>query len=353
MSKLRICQFSTGFHPGDAISQEMISLDSYFKKIGYESELYSEHIDSSVRNRGNRYLKYKPKKNDLILYHHSIHSDVLEFVLKQPSRKILIYHNVTPAHFFEPYDLHFSYSLSKGKDEIREIKDRFIHSFADSEFNKLELESMGYKDVSILPIFYDFNILDQPYVIRNKFNGIKILFVGRISPNKKQEDLIRFAEIYRKYYRKDFQIQIVGYSSPASKKYFEELERMVRFWELDDHIHFSGYVTQSELNGYYKEADVFLSMSEHEGFCVPLLEAMHSNIPILAYSAGAVPDTLDGSGILFTEKNYPYIAEIIEELIGNQNFRNSILLNQNKRLERYNTLFPEEIIGRYIQSIES
>lgn len=349
--KCRICQFSTGFHPGDAISQEMISLDHYFRAEGYRSELYAAHIDMSVRSISQKFSRYSPESDDILIYHHSIHSDVFDFVIQKNVKKILIYHNVTPAHFFEPYDLQFSYSLSQGKKELVDVRNEFTHSFADSDFNLQELLGMGYENVGILPICYDFKNLDLPHVVRQKFNGIKILFVGRISPNKRQDDLIRFAEIYRKYFRTDFKIQIVGYSSPASKRFMDELQSLVRFYELEDFIHFSGYVTQSELNGYYREADLFLSMSEHEGFCVPIMEAMHFQIPILAYEAGAVSETMGGGGILFREKNYPYIAELVEEVLQNQNLRNSIRRRQVARLAEYRSVNPEKIIGSYIQTI--
>lgn len=353
MNKLRVCQFSTGFNPGDAISQEMMAFDRYFKKIGFESAIFAEHIGSAVRKVATKYSKYEPKKFDIIVYHHSIHSNVLEFILEQKCKKILIYHNVTPAYFFEPYDLQFSYLLVQGKNELIDVKDAFSVCLADSEFNKQELIDMGYDRVTVLPIVYDFGILDTSFVVRNKFEGVKIAFVGRISPNKKQDDLLRFAEIYRKYFRKNFQIQLVGYSSPASKSYQEELEKMVRFWGLENHIHFSGYVTQSELNGYYREADIFLSMSEHEGFCVPLLEAMYCQIPVLAYKAGAVEETLDGAGILLEEKDYAKIAEIIEEILTNPEFKNSVIKRQNQRLDLYRNAKNEEILGRAIQDIEN
>lgn len=353
MTRKRICQFSTGFNPGDAISQEMIAFDSYFKSVGWDSEIYAEHIGAAVKKVAIKFKKYSPKLHDIIIYHHSIHSNVLDFLIQQPGKKILIYHNVTPAFFYEPYDLQFSYLLSEGKKELVDVRNKFTASLADSEFNKMELLDMGYKNVNVLPIVYDFSGLDEQMVIRHKFDGIKIIFVGRISPNKKQDDLIRFAEIYRKYFRQDFQIQLIGYASQASKKYQEELEQLVRLWELEEHIHFSGYVTQSELNGYYKNADIFLSMSEHEGFCVPLLEAMHSQIPIFAFNAGAVKDTLNGSGILFNTKNYPHLAETIEEVLSNPKFRNSIIKRQNQRLAEYSNSGFHEILGRTIQNIEN
>jgi glycosyltransferase involved in cell wall biosynthesis len=349
--KKRICQFSTGFHPGDAITQEMLAFDSIFRKMGWESEIFSEHIGSAVKNKAKRFINYKQEKNDIIIYHHSIHSVIGDFVSQQKCPIILIYHNVTPSYFYESYDLPFAYSLKKGKEELLDFRNIFLKSFADSEYNKKELEELGYNNVDILPIAYDFNSLEIEGVIRNSFEGLKILFVGRITPNKKQEDLIRFAEIFRKYFRTDFQLQIVGYSSPASKSYMDELSNLVRFWNLEENVHFSGYVTHPELVGYYRNSDIFLSMSEHEGFCVPLIEAMFFKLPILAFSAGAVPDTLDGSGILFKHKNFPLIGEMIEEIMSNISIKEKIIHKQNQRLEEFKLEKPEEAIVRFIEKI--
>lgn len=351
MNKPRVCQFSTGFYPGDAITQEMLTFDTYFKEMNWKSEIYSEHIGTAVKSKAIKYSNYKYEKNDIIIYHHSINSALGDFVVQQKAAKILIYHNVTPYHFFEEYDLQFSYFLRRGKEQLLELNQTFIKSYADSEFNKKELEDYGYKEVEVLPIAYNFNSLDIPGVNRNKFEGIKILFVGRITPNKRQEDLIRFAEIYRKYFRTNFQIQIVGYSSPSSKVYMEELESLVRFWDLEDHIHFSGYVTHPELIGYYRNSNAFLSMSEHEGFCVPILEAMHFKLPVLAYSAGAIPDTMESSGILFKEKNYTLIAETLEEVLRNEKFKKIILMNQNKRIENYLKINSGYKIVEFIQNL--
>ncbi len=353
LNTIRICQFATGFHMGDAISNEMLAFHAYFCKSGLDSYIYAEHIGRPLKKIASKYTSYKPTKYDVIVYHHSIHSNILDFILNQPVRKILIYHNVTPAHFFEPYDLPFSYLLKRGKTDLISLQSRFDAIFADSEFNKHELVEMGYKKVIILPIVYDFQILDKPPLIRNNSQGIKITFVGRISPNKKQCDLIRFAEIYRKFFRKDFQVQMIGYASPASRLYLEELRQFVRFFKLEKNIYFSGYATQSELNGYYSCSDIFLSMSEHEGFCVPLLEAMHFKIPVLAYKAGAVEETMNKAGILFQTKDYPLIAEIIEEILSNPDFKEQILRRQNQRIEEYKYMLKEEILMKAIQDIES
>lgn len=353
MSKARICQFTTGFHPGDAISHEILTLNDYFQKLNYNTAIFTEYLSPAYKKLAFKYKLYEPKKNDIIVYHHSIHSNILEFLLNHKQPKVLIYHNVTPPKFYESYDLTFSFLLSQGKKELESVKSEFAIALADSEFNKKELESMGYNLVYKFPIVYNFQILQEEPVFREQFDGPKIIFVGRISPNKKQCDLIRFAEVYKKFFRKNFQIRIVGYPSPASKSYMEELEHLVRFFDLTNQIHFSGYVTQKELNGYYKSSDIFLSMSEHEGFCVPLLEAMYFQLPIVAYSAGAVPETLNGAGILIKEKNFPFIAELIEELLSNQDFKNKIIQKQNQRLESYKQIPILDHIKEILQQIES
>jgi glycosyltransferase involved in cell wall biosynthesis len=329
----------------------MICFGKRFRDLGFESEIYSEHVSTSVRSEAQKFNRYKPSDKDLLIYHHSIHSEVLSFLLDQNAPKVLIYHNVTPAYFYEPYDLQFSYILKRGREELSEIKDQFVLSFAVSDFNAKELEHLGYQDVKVIPIAYDFESLNIPHVNRNKYEGKKILFVGRIAPNKKQDDLIRFAEIFKKYFRDDFQIQIVGYSSPSTKTYQEELFKLVQFWNLENHIHFSGYVTLPELVGYFKNSDLFFSMSEHEGFCVPILESMYFNLPIVAYSAGAIPETLGGSGILFKEKNFAKIGEMIEEILVNERLRSQIIKKQNQVIEKYRSIDLTESFIRAIRTI--
>lgn len=348
----RIIQFSAGFNPGDAISNEMLILKSFFMEIGYEGEIYSENIGSQTNKLAAKYKAYKPLKGDFLLYHHSIHSSVLDFITSFETPKALIYHNVTPSHFFEPYDLKLTYYLKKGREELSELNGKFKLYFADSEFNKQELIELGFANVSVLPIIYDFKRLLKKEISKSEKRKKDIIFVGRIAPNKKQDDIIRIAKILKEYFSLDFQIHFVGYCSKELELYKEELNNLIHLFDLSNHVFFSDFITDESLTQYYLNADIFLCMSEHEGFCVPLLESMFYDVPILAYDAGAVRDTLDGAGILFKTKNFPTICECIIKVLSDKDFRDKIIVSQRERLSRFMQGNYTRIIGDAIKHLQ-
>ncbi|MEM7179417.1 MAG: glycosyltransferase family 4 protein [Spirochaetota bacterium] len=334
MAIKNIHQFSAGFNLGDAISNEMIAIRQILKKLGYSGEIYSENIGVNATRISKKFHSYKPARNDLLIYHHSIHSSVLDYILKIPVPKILIYHNVTPHHFFESYDLKLTYYLKKGREELLQMRGQFSAYYADSDYNKRELLSIGYENVKILPIIYDFSKLNQ--LEDRKVSAKKrILFVARIAPNKRQDDLIKFAKIFYDYYYQDFELNLVGYCSHELESYKVELQSLVEAFDLQDIVKFSDFVDDRTVNQFYQYADLFVTMSEHEGFCVPLLEAMYHRIPIIAHNAGAVKDTLAGSGILFYKKDYLALCEMAYKVLFDDEFRDAIVSMQNEKLELF------------------
>ncbi|MCP5493164.1 MAG: glycosyltransferase [Leptospiraceae bacterium] len=341
----RIHQFAAGFNPGDAISNEILAIRTILENNGFAGNIYAKNIGLHLKDSKTvkKYYKYKYSPGDLIIYHHSIHSTVSNFVLNSLAPKFMIYHNVTPHHFFESYDLKLTHYVKKGREELKNLKDKFMCYFADSKYNREELNSLDFTNVHILPIIYDFQKLQKKESVKK--DGFKnIIFVGRIAPNKKQDDLIRFAKMFKDYFCDKFKIHLVGYCSKELNLYKEELDYMVKFYQLDEHVLFSDYVDDDKLQEYYQSADLFISMSEHEGFCVPLIESMFYEIPILAYQAGAVGDTLNGAGISFNQKDFLKICELVHIILKDQDFRNEIINSQNKRLKQFIDSRPESIL---------
>ncbi|PJZ62877.1 glycosyltransferase family 4 protein [Leptospira adleri] len=343
-------QFSAGFNPGDAISNEMLEIRNYLRELEYKGDIYSENIGASKLPFVKKYKTYNKSSKDILFYHHSIHSGIFDFLRSFRSPRILIYHNVTPHHFFESYDLKMSYLLKKGREELKEMKDRFDLVFAVSKFNQAELEELGFRNVGILPITYQLS--QETLKIQKPVSPVKkILFVGRITPNKRQDDLIRLAHAYKTLYSDQFQFFLAGFSSRELFLYREELERMLDFYGLRKNVLITGFLSDYELNNLYQEADVFVSMSEHEGFCVPLIEAMVHKIPILAFAGGAVPETLNGSGILFKEKNFPELAVLLDKILTDSEFKNRILLGQNQRLEEFKNIESKSVLRKAIENL--
>ncbi|WP_061218837.1 glycosyltransferase family 4 protein [Leptospira weilii] len=346
----QIQQFSAGFNPGDAISNQMLEIRNHLKDLEYKGDIFSENIGASKLPFVKKYKTYGKSSKDILFYHHSIHSGVFDFLKSFRSPRILIYHNVTPHHFFESYDLKMTYLLKKGREELKEMIDRFDLVLAVSKFNQKELEELGFQNVGILPITYQ---LTKNFAKLEKTNSPikKILFVGRITPNKRQDDLIRLAYAYKSMISDQFEFYLAGFSSKELYLYREELERMLDFYDLRKNILITGFLSDIELKNLYQEADAFVSMSEHEGFCVPLIEAMIHRIPILAYSGGAVPETLNGAGILFKEKKFPDLAILLNKILTDISFKNRILTNQDLRLEEFKKTDFRSVLGTTIETL--
>jgi L-malate glycosyltransferase len=135
------------------------------------------------------------------------------------------------------------------------------------------------------------------------------------------------------------------------ERYHGELRDLVRALDLEDYVVFTGHVSLSELVAYYRRADLFVSMSEHEGFCVPILEAMHFRVPILAYSAAAVPDTLGTAGVLVSRKDFPVLAETAHLLVTDRKLRDRVIRRQRQRLLDFRPEAVAERFHAYVQEL--
>lgn len=333
---MRVIQILPTISYGDAVSNDAISLDGVISEMGIKTGIYAEIIGKNLpKDRVRKVGKLKNlKKEDAIIYHMSTGSELNFSLDKYKCRKMMIYHNITPPEFFRPYS-HEAYALTQyGYEGLDFLRDRVEYCLADSEYNKSELLKHGYKcPVDVRPVLIPFNDYRQspdPETIKKYNDGrTNIIFVGRIAPNKKQENIIKSFYFYKKI-NPESRLILVG-SYAGMENYHERLENYVKALGLSDVI-FTGHVKFSEILSYYRIADVFLCMSEHEGFCVPLTEAMFFNVPIIALDAGAVGGTLGGSGILLPDNNPVFASEMIEYTVKNNDFRRHIISGQKKRL---------------------
>jgi glycosyltransferase involved in cell wall biosynthesis/SAM-dependent methyltransferase len=336
---------------GDAVSNHAIEIREILRNFGYNSNIYAKWIHPKVAKFAKPIDKYKKNAANIVIYHLSLAGlDVSDFVKRLPDTKVLIYHNITPHHYFEGiYDT--LYDLCKqGREELKLFNGITKLALGVSEYNRQELERYGFKDTGVLPIIIDYSkyeIGPDKETMRKYDNGgyVNLLFVGRISPNKRIEDLIKVFYYYKKINPKS-RLFIVG-SSESMEKYLARLHELVKNLELSDVV-FTGLVSFKEMVTYYRIADVFLCMSEHEGFCVPLLESMYFNIPIIAYNATAVPYTLANCGVLVNEKHYDEIAEMVHLLISDVTLRKKIVDRQNERLKDFEGLKMEKKLKNYI-----
>jgi glycosyltransferase involved in cell wall biosynthesis len=272
-----------------------------------------------------------------------------------PGSRVVHYHNVTPSYFFAPYDAGLCRMTAEGRRQIATLADRVDLALGVSEYNRRELDAMGFRQTGVLPIVVDTARLRQarrvPSIEKTLQDGlVNILFVGRIAPNKRIEDHIRLAEHYKRYVDIYYRFIFVG-RYDAVPRYYATVRGLIRKYQmLSDRFWFTGPVPDVELAAYYRNAHAYVSLSEHEGFCVPLVEAMSMDVPVLAYAAGAVPETLGGAGVSFAPKDLEQAAEMLGALIYDEPFRTGVLEGQRRRA---NDFGPDRLAPRLRDMLES
>jgi glycosyltransferase involved in cell wall biosynthesis len=248
----------------------------------------------------------------------------------------LIYHNITPPEYFAAVHRTLARQCFRGRREIHAYIDRIEIALGDSEFNRQDLESFGFPKTAVLPVVPELSHLDRPadWFVARQFddNWTNILFVGRVIGNKKIEDLIRFFHAYQTSFNPRSRLLIVGVFS-VFERYFAALTHLAAELHLTN-VHFVGHVADAELIAFYEAADLFLCASEHEGFCVPIVEAFYKEVPVLAYAATAVPATVDGAGVLFDDKHPGHVAALMDAIRSDPDLQDAIVAEQLAAVDR-------------------
>lgn len=334
-----IHQLVASLRTGDAVGNTALRTRDALRELGYESEIFREVCSSDLEGESypaEEYLKLSGP-NQLLIFHYSIGSELNRLAYNLPDRIILCYHNITPPEFFVGIHDHLVGQLYHGRKQLACFADRCFFATGDTEYNRRELAELGFPHTAVLPIAIDFEGLDtepDPF-IRTAYRDHRynFLFVGRIIPNKRVEDLIKLYAHYKKYVSHDCRLIIVG-DWTGFERYRLPLLRLLESIDLP-HVVMPGRVDFRKLLAFYSSADVYCSLSAHEGFCVPLLEAMHFDIPVLARAAAAVPETMGGAGVLIEQLNYPEAAEMLDMLAKPGWFRESVISGQRQRLEDF------------------
>jgi glycosyltransferase involved in cell wall biosynthesis len=329
-------QWIPAAHRGDAVGDNARTLRGYFRRRGFTSEIYSLSVDDELRDDVRVWSHPDARDGDATILHFAIPSPMTAALGTLPGARALCYHNITPAHFFAPFDPDIAGMAWRGRQELTTLVGRVNVAVGVSEFNRAELESVGFDHTMVVPLLVDTARLTAappcPTLDRLLSDGLaNILFVGRIAPNKKIEDHIKLAEHFKRYVDAYYRFIFVG-RDDAVPRYGRAIRAMVSEFEmLPERFWFTGPVPDLELAAYYRHAHLYVSLSEHEGFCAPLVEAMAMDVPILAYAAAAVPETLGGAGVLFDPKDLEVAAELAGQLIYDEDLRRATIAGQRKR----------------------
>lgn len=350
---MKIIQVLPSLAFGDAIGNHVLALKELFRNMGYDTEIYAEAIDQRLPENTAYQIQKLPKldKTDILLYHLSTGTRLNELIACIECRKIVQYHNITPPYFFGGYNLRAKRNAEWGLSGASYLADKVELIWAVSEFNKSDLRTMGYQqEIDVLPILIPFEDYEKrpSEKIMELYNdeAVNLLFTGRIAPNKKQEDVIKAFFYYKNYINPNSRLFLVG-NYIGLERYYEKLQEYVQVLNLTD-VYFTGHIPFDEILAYYRIANGFVCMSEHEGFCVPLVEAMYFGIPILAYASSAIPETLKTAGILVKEKEPKLIAEWIDRIVTDAALNSYLKTQQKQRLKE---LGYEVVAQKYRENI--
>ena len=349
---MRVHQWVPAAHAGDAIGDSARRTRKLLRSMGHESEIFALSIDDELRHEIRPFADPESKRGDVTIFHFALPSPMSAAFAALSHGRVLQYHNVTPAHFFAGYAPSLFRLASIAREELASLAPMTELALGDSAYNRQELDELGFRRTEVMPIAVNTERLtgaaQQPVLEEILDDGlVNFLFVGRIAPNKKLEDHIRLAEQYKRYIDAYYRFIFVGRYDVVPRYYAAIRALLVEYKMLPDRFIFTGPVPDVELAAYYRASSVYVSLSEHEGFCVPLVEAMAMDVPVLAYSAAAVPDTLGGAGLQFAPKDLEYAAELLAMLAFEPSPRDEIIAGQRRRLEA----FGEQVVRQRLASV--
>ncbi len=335
-NKISIHQFHSGSAVGDAVVNSMFFVQSMLRNFGFESDIFVEHVDPALSKQIRQLEDLQVAESDMLLIHHSMGHDAFHRLAALRCRKFLVYHNITPPTFLEDPSTQ-AYAI-KGYSQLSQFRDIIEAAIAVSSFNARQLSRRGFEDVTVIPILKDFNAIrylphsKTPYY--DEFAIIRLLFIGRVVPHKCQHELIDFVDRVQSIAGVPVGLVLVGKFDKAGG-YKARLDELIHRAKLGGKIKITGQVTDDELFGWYRAANAYVSLSEHEGFGVPLLEAMAFDLPVIAYASSAVPETLAGAGISLSDKNPARIFDSLMQVHQDRAYRTEIIRSQRNRLLRF------------------
>jgi L-malate glycosyltransferase len=348
-------QWLQAAHAGDAVGDNARALRDLIRAQGHESDIYALTIEEGLAHEIKPWTDPASRSGDVTFLHFTLPSPMTAAIARLPGTRVLVYHNVTPARFFAPFDDRICRLVTLGRRDLATLADRVDLAIGVSEFNRQELESLGFPRTAVLPLLVDTARLTAAEPVRSierllQDGLVNILFVGRIAPNKKIEDHIRLAEQFKRYVDIYYRFIFVG-KHDAVPRYFSAIRALVAEYKmLPDRFWFTGQVPDVELATYYRNAHAYVSLSEHEGFCAPLVEAMAMDVPVVAYAETAVPETLGGAGLAFRPKDLEYAAELLGAVIYDESLRETVVAGQRRRLRDFSRAAVSERLTAILAS---
>jgi L-malate glycosyltransferase len=343
-------QFLPALMPGDACGIHTLAAQAALRDAGFESEIFCEAVHHDLEGRGRIFHDFPAfAKGSVLVYHLATGSVLADYVNARSEPLVVDYHNLTPASFFRRWDMSVANAVNWGRAQLAMLSHRTAFGMADSSYNEMELIELEYRRTGVVPILLDVDAdsaaVDEGTRQRleedRSRGGADLLFVGRLAPNKAQEDLVKALVLYRKVYDPKARLRLVG--RPAADSYYQALTGFISHLGLDEAVTVSSGLSDAELAAYYQTADLLVVLSEHEGFNTPLVEAMRHRLPVVAYASCAVPETLGDGGLLLADKSPSTVAAAVHMALSDPQRRRQLVEAGQRRLAQFDLVASKKL----------
>ena len=326
---VRVDQVIPSLASRDAIGVHTLNLRDGLRAAGIDSEVFYGSHTPDVEHEGRPVTELgRAGRDRWLLYQASIGSPVYDILAARSEPKLVNYHNITPAELLRDWEPAVAYEAALGRTQLARLAPQSRFAVADSAFNESELQALGYHGTAVVPLLIDMHSKSDepdPELVaalarrKERDGGADLLYVGKISPHKAPHDLVKMLDVLRRVDDPAARLHLVG--SPLGSAYEPALRAFIAELGLSDAVNLAGSVSGAELEAYFQAADVFVMASDHEGFCVPLAEAMGHGVPIVAYGVTAVPETVGGAGLVLPDKSAVPFAAAVGRVLGDQTLR--------------------------------
>jgi glycosyltransferase involved in cell wall biosynthesis len=344
-------QILPSLHVADASGCHALRARQALRRAGWVSELFFvEHLDEDLAGEARPVTeldRHVVAGRTALVYQLAVGSSVVPRLLARREPLVVNYHNLTPASFFWQWAPEWREAVDLGRRQLHHLARRTTHAIAVSAFNARDLDDAGYGSVSVVPPFVDVRAGAPAPRRPPPGRGARWLFVGKLLPHKGAHHLVEALAAYRAAYDPGARLVLVG-GAPLPA-YAGAVQALVSALGLERAVELAGAVSDAELAARYAEADVFVCVSRHEGFCFPLLEAMAHGLPVVALGAGAVPDTLGPAGLVIDDARPPTVAAAVRRVVADDALRRRLVAAGRRRLACFD---PERTAGAFVAELE-
>lgn len=333
MKRPRIDQLLAGFGDGDATSMSARIVRDTCRALGFRSDIIAplDRVSPTLKDDCVPLHEYAPSNHDLCIYHYGISSPSTERFRTVCAKRVIFYHNITPGHFFRGFDDDIANQLDAARSELADILRLADAVWTPSAYNAQDLDGTNVR-VFELPFDHQYLdvVADPKLMSKRRASQITWLFVGRVAPNKCVEDLMQAFAWYHRTINRQSRLLIVG-SHRSCPRYYTMLRMLASDLDVPN-ICLTGFASGAGLSAYYAMADIYINTSAHEGYCLPLVEAMYKGVPVISRSVGGVPEAMAGAGIRYQDLSPRELAELAHLLLSDGHLRAEIVAAQQRRV---------------------